>query len=178
MVINIFTFLLIIVLVFWVWRSDHKRGKDTLIRALLSVLSIFLGIFLALSVNSHHDQRQTISNLIRVICVARMEAEENLTMVSQGASIHNDRERLVLESPTTALDVLLDMPTFLEEGSTEIVSELLRLNTQLKWEVTYRPGELGSIYQGPSIVSADKNLVIENLKRVIELLGEQLNLLN
>lgn len=177
MFIIIFTILLIIGLVLWVWRSDHERGKDALIQALLSVLTIFLGIFLALSVNSHHEHRQTIKNLIKVILAAKMEAEKNL-MIIQEASIHNDSERLVLESPTTALDVLLDMPTFLEQGSMELVSELLKLNTQLKWQVTYRPGSRGSIFQEPSIISANKTLVIENVKRVIELLEKQLSLLN
>lgn len=161
----------------WVWRSDRERGKDALNQALLSVLTIFLGIFLALSVNSHHENRQTIKNLIQVISTAKAEAERNLVIV-QESSLHNDNERLVRESPITALNVLLNMPTFLEQGSTEIVSELLTLNTQLNWKITYRPASLGAVYESTKIVSANQPKVIENVTRVIELLEKQLRLLN
>ena len=172
----IVTLLLIIVLVIWIWRSDREKGKDTSIQALFSILSVFLGVFLALSVNSHHEHQQTMKNLVQVISVAKSEAIRNLEIL-QEVNLNDDNKRLVLESPATALDVLLDMPTFLEQGSTEIISELLQLNTQLNWTITYRPAELSAMYQAAKIVSANKENVINNTKRVIELLQEQLNLL-
>jgi len=176
MYIIIFTLLLIIGLVIWIWRSDREKGKDTSIQALFSVLSVFLGVFLALSVNSHHEHQQTIKNLVQVISVAKSEAIRNLEVL-QEVNLNDDNERLVLESPATALDVLLDMPTFLEQGSTEIISELLQINTQLNWTITYRPAELSAMYQAAKIISANKENVINHTKRVIELLQEQLNLL-
>lgn len=175
----ILTLVVIIGLMIWIWRSDHEKGKDTFTQALLSVLSVFLGIFLALSVNSHHEHCQTIKNLVQVITVAKSEAEENLAFIEDNTNKRSDELRLLLESPTTALDVILDMPTFLEEGSTEIVSELLRLNTLLKWQITYK--EDGLMWMGGSsqskIASPHRHIVVKNIKRVIVLLNNQLNLL-
>jgi hypothetical protein len=178
MLTSILTLLLIIGLVFWIWRSDHEKGKDTFTQAFLSVLTVFLGIFLALSVNSRHEHRQTIKNLIQIVTVAKSEAEDNLAFIEDNTN-EIDEQRLLLESPTTALDVLLDMPAFLEEGSTEIVSELLKLNTLLKWQITYKDNGLmimGSSSQN-KIATPHKHLVVKNIRRVIELLNDQLNLL-
>lgn len=90
-----------------------------------------------------------------------------------------DEQRLILESPTNALEVLLDMPTFLEEGSKEIVSELLRFNTLLKWQITYIEDGLtimGSSSQS-KIATPRGHLVVKNMKRVVSLLNDQLILM-
>ncbi len=172
------TLLLIIGLVIWIWRSDHQKGKDTFIQALLSVLSVFLGIFLALFVNSHHERCQTIKNLVQVITVAKSETVANLDFIEDNTN-EMDEQRLILESPTNALEVLLDMPTFLEEGSKEIVSELLRFNTLLKWQITYIEDGLtimGSSSQS-KIATPRRHLVVKNMKRVVSLLNDQLSLM-
>jgi hypothetical protein len=177
----IITILLVILFVlFWVWRSDREKGKDTSIQALLYVLTVFLGVFVALYVNSRYEHSQTIRNLIKISLTAKTEAESSLAIIkNEKVSLaRDDNRRLVLESPTKALAVLLEMPSFLELGSTEIVSELLTLKTKLKWQRTYSTKFVMTGVGGPNInfVTADKDAVITNVERVIELLQEQLRL--
>jgi len=171
------TFLLIGVLVLWV---DRETAKKPWFQALLTVLTSFLGIFLALSINSHHEHRQTISNLIRISSTAKNEAESSLAIIKneKESLASDDNRRLVLESPTKALVVLLGMPTFIELGSTEIVTELLTLSTQLKWQRTYSAEFVMTGVSGPNLnfVTANTDTVISNVERVIYILEKQLSL--
>ena len=171
------TFLLIGILVLLV---DRETAKKPWFQALLTVLTSFLGIFLALSINSHHEHRQTISNLIRISSTAKNEAESSLAIIKneKESLASDDNRRLVLESPTRALVVLLGMPTFIELGSTEIVTELLTLSTQLKWQRTYSAEFVMTGVSGHNLnfVTANTDTVISNVERVIYLLEKQLRL--
>lgn len=115
--------------------------------------------------------------MFKVINVAKSEAENSLVIISEATQpIRNptDKQRLILESPCKTLDVLLDMPSFLERGSKDIVSELLTLNTSLKWSVTCRPPGSSVALGSTTIVTANRKAVLDSPKQVIKLLEEQL----
>lgn len=177
-ILIIVIFVVISGLVIWKILKSNNDKVDAIFRAAVPMLATLLGVFLALSINAGQQKENTINNLKNVITVAISEAEKSLEIIEKSPKRkneleHKDKERLVLESPAKALDVLVSMPSFLEYGSTDIVQELLKFNTSLKWSAPNRKGG-GIRMSQEQIVTANRDYVLSALERVIELLEIQL----
>jgi len=179
--------IILIIVIFFVFTSwlvlQKIRKPDSLkvkalFQATVPLSATLIGVFLALSLNACQQKKNTINNLKNVIIVAKSEAMESYNIIKEGPQRadelgQKDKERLVLEFPAKALDVLVSMPSFLEYGESEIVTELLTLNTSLKWNAPNRTGG-GLVMSSVEIETAHPTYVLTTLERVVELLEKQL----
>ncbi len=139
-----------------------------------AALGTFGGVFLALFAGSCHERSSTITNLDQTIGVARSEIQRSLQILNATselvAAADGSGDKLVANNPATTLNVLVNSSKFLELAEPNLASDLVTLNTGLRWKdpivsgFAAGGGGRGPHYPNPKIQYPQLKLADELLK--------------
>ncbi len=125
------------VVVYLLFRRSRDKGLEAFLQGVLTVATMFLGVFLAAAISLYQQERSTRNLIKTLLRTAHLELDSSRKAIqSPGETITESFAAnwiRVQDNPGKSLEVLLSSVAFIERGEPEIVVDLMNLSKGFPW---------------------------------------------